>query len=331
MMSKSSRGASAVLALAPLARSHANLHVSIAYIASLDDNGTFHSLHGEPEVVGDVWELCAIEHYQANLKYLNFLVCLSQQYTVIPDNAEKCAIEAALDLSVMKECVESKEGTYLLNRSIQLSSAEGLNGEVESVIFINGKRYAGPLSQMAVEEAICATNAVLDDDEIYEKWWFYFLVALGVVGGVAILVAGLLTAYRVYVKCNRASDMWLNMIKSNPGNALDFADKVQDAMHRYENHLDGGGGGGYGGPGAGVGGGSRGAGRERGMEEGYAGAAYVRAAYSVNSAQQQQQQHVESSPDAFEDSPGGDAHYYAEESPLLSSLGTTWSMGGVRD
>ena len=183
---------------------------------------------------------------------------------------------------------------------------------------------------MAVEEAICATNAVLgDDDEIYEKWWFYFLVALGVVGGVAILVAGLLTAYRVYVKCNRASDMWLNMIKSNPGNALDFADKVQDAMHRYENHLDGGGGGGYGGPGAGVGG-SRGAGRERGMEEGYAGATYVRAAYSVNSAQQQQQ-HVESSPDAFEDSPGDDAQYYVEESPLLSSLGTTWSIGGVRD
>jgi hypothetical protein len=235
----------------------------------------------------------------------------------------------------MTNCVGSSEGAYLLNRSIQLSAAEGVDSEAETVIFVNGKRYDGALSQMAFEEALCDTSAVLDDDEIYEKWWFYFLLALGIVGGVAILIASVITAYRVYVKCHRASDMWLNMIKTNPGNALDFADKVQDVYRRHENQGEGG----YGGPGAGVG---LRASRDRGMEEGYArgpasysssssstasssssSASYVRATYSVNAT-------PSSSPDdAFEG--GSDAPYYVEESPLLPSLGTTWSMGGLRD
>lgn len=312
-MSKSNRAAAAVIALAPLARLHSNLHLNISFIATyVPENDSFSSARGDSEVAGDFWELCAIENYQEHLKYLDFLVCLSQQYIDIPSNTEACVTETGLDMDLMKDCVE-KDGPSLLKRSIQVSQEAGLDTAQDSVIFINGQRYDGQPSQVALEEALCSDPSLVDGgSELFDKWWFYFIIAVGVAVGSAVLVAGLLTVYRIFSKCNKASDMWLRMIKTDPGNALNFADKVQDAMNRFEKE------GNYDSLG--------GVRDERGMEEGrshvYTAGGGVTGAgsYSVNSG---------SVPYSLAESPSSPDLY--EESPLLPSFSTGWSMGGVRE
>jgi len=61
--------------------------------------GAFTSLHGTPEVEGDIWQLCAMKHYPDN--YLLFLSCISIDYKFVPLNAEDCSAEAELDYNVL--------------------------------------------------------------------------------------------------------------------------------------------------------------------------------------------------------------------------------------
>jgi hypothetical protein len=338
MMSKDPRSSQALAVLSPLARFHPTLAINLFFIAG-DRNGTFQSRRGEEEVQGDLWELCAINHYGTDHKWLDFVVCLAKNYTDIPNNIHNCTIQADVDYALLMECVATV-GPSLLRSSIADCLAIGLQAQSDSVIYINGREFNGPASPLAVEKALCSTeNPIAGDNSVYQDWWFYFLIALGAFGGGAILIAGLLAAYRLYVKCGRASDMWLNMIKTNPGNALDFADKVQDAMHRFEkdnsyhdppsssSSSSGGGGGGY------VSGSGGGRQSQRAMEEGQA---YLYSsgagAGSINSSSSLSSSSLSSS--SLDGSPPRvQARYYEEESPLLAppTYSTGWTMGGVRD
>jgi len=165
---------------------------------------------------------------------------------------------------------------------------------------------------MAFEKAICTDPIMGSDSSVFNQWWFYFLVVVGAVGGTAILIAGLFTAYRIYAKCNRASDMWLNMIKTNQ-NALDFEGKVQGAMCRYEKE-----------------GGNHDAARyyQPGFSEGRTDAnripAHVYVAGGVMPINHET--NICESPEGSQ-SP----HLSQEDSPLLPSFATGWTMGGIRD
>lgn len=227
LMSKDPRGAAAILVVAPFIQQYPNLRLTIDYIASILENGSIHSPRGQEEVEGDIWGLCSIQLY-SNSTYLDYLICLSQEYADIPSNVESCAIQSGLDLSRMQLCVKN-DGASLLQVSLQRTHTAGLGAFNESALCIDGQLFAGPFTTNGIRMVLCSAG-----EQVGVEWWFYMALALAIMACIVIVLTGL-AACHLYAKCLRASDMWLNMmIKTDPGYALDFADKVQDAMHRFE-------------------------------------------------------------------------------------------------
>ncbi len=240
--SKSERSAKGVLSMATILKENGpdKIPLKINFLAWYDEvnKSLIRSQRGQDEVVGDIWELCAISHYSP-IQYLDFLVCMGQAFQDIPHNNERCVTEAKLDINVMKTCVH-RDGISLLEQSMKMSSNKGIHPHHdEDLIFIGGTRYKGARDVVSLRQAICAVP-VMDSDDILEKWWFYVVISLSCLAALTLLAMVFFVLYTVYLKCNNASDLWLNMIKSNPGHALDFADQVQSTVQRLhkETHKD---------------------------------------------------------------------------------------------
>ena len=78
---------------------------NLDYIATKNVDGTFQSLHGEPEVQGNIVQLCAIEHEPENA--MKMITCMNTNAQAIPGNWEDCAKEAELDAKIAE--LEGKE------------------------------------------------------------------------------------------------------------------------------------------------------------------------------------------------------------------------------
>ncbi len=124
---------------------------NLYFIVTDNEDGTFRSLHGEPEVQGNIVQLCAIEYEPES--YMDLIVCMNENVQGIPDNWETCAEDLGLDVDSIKECYEGDEGTDLLKESIVATNLVGATGS--PTIYLNGERYSGGRSEMDFTRAIC--------------------------------------------------------------------------------------------------------------------------------------------------------------------------------
>ncbi|MFP4400925.1 MAG: DsbA family protein [Candidatus Woesearchaeota archaeon] len=114
-------------------------------------DGNFQSLHGEPEVLGNKVQLCAIEYNPD--KYMDMIKCMNQNAAQIPDNWESCAEDSGLDVESIRSCYESEEGDDLLRESFARAQERQATGS--PTIFLNGESYSGGRAEMDFMRALC--------------------------------------------------------------------------------------------------------------------------------------------------------------------------------
>lgn len=123
------------------------------YIVSPGADGGFQSLHGEPEVKGNIVQLCAIKYYPEDYKYMDFIICQNKDYRNIATNWEKCASDNDMDVEKLRTCLEGDEGKQLLTESMQKAQARQASGS--PTMFFDDAPYGGQRDQLSFQRAIC--------------------------------------------------------------------------------------------------------------------------------------------------------------------------------
>ena len=123
------------------------------YIAT-EENGKFNALHGEPEIKGNIQQLCARKHYPALAKWTGFLACQNENWQQIPEGWEACAKKMGMDEAKMKACIDGEEGKDL--QRISLKKAQAANAQGSPTIKIGGEEYSGGRGKADFMRAICA-------------------------------------------------------------------------------------------------------------------------------------------------------------------------------
>ncbi|HSN28426.1 MAG TPA: hypothetical protein VLT45_19205 [Kofleriaceae bacterium] len=83
--------------------------VAVHYIGD-SAGGKLQSMHGPDEVTDDQREVCAIQHYGSNAKFLDFLACRSKD---LKADWKDCTGKTGIDADVIQKCVDSESNTLL--------------------------------------------------------------------------------------------------------------------------------------------------------------------------------------------------------------------------
>lgn len=123
-----------------------------------EKDGQFTALHGEPEVKGNIIQLCARKHYPELSKWMAFIDCQNgdpngREWMKIPEGWEACATKNGMDTAKMKTCYEGEEGKTLLRESLARAKAANANGS--PTIVLAGQAYQGGRSDRDFMRAIC--------------------------------------------------------------------------------------------------------------------------------------------------------------------------------
>ena len=113
--------------------------------------GQFNSLHGQPEVDGDIIQLCAKKLSPA--KYMNFIMCQNKNAKDITNNWKPCATETGIDEAKLAACKDGDEGKNLLSESAKRATAANAKGS--PTIVLAGKPYQGGRRSEDFTRAIC--------------------------------------------------------------------------------------------------------------------------------------------------------------------------------
>ncbi len=128
------------------------IDLSINFIAQDLGGGNFKSLHGEPEVKGNIVQLCAMKY--APKKYMDMVVCMNENYREIPDNWNVCAHGAGINTNAIERCYNGDEGKELLSASILKANAAGASAS--PTMFLEGEPYSGGRDALSFKRVICA-------------------------------------------------------------------------------------------------------------------------------------------------------------------------------
>lgn len=127
------------------------VNFNLNFISTANADGTFRSLHGEPETQGNIVQLCAAEYNPD--KYMDMIVCQNENAGSIPDNWEACAEENGLNVAKIKDCFEGEEGKELLRESILETQAVGASAS--PTIYLDGAKYSGSRDSLSFKRALC--------------------------------------------------------------------------------------------------------------------------------------------------------------------------------
>lgn len=152
IMSKCPFGVKVMQAITPvLEKMGDNVDLKVDYIGREKD-GELTSMHGDPEVKGNILQLCAREtgSFEA---WLSFVKCQNEDWRKIPEGWEKCAEAAKLDAAKVKTCFEGDKGKELLRASFKRAEEKKATGS--PTIFLAGEPYKGGRSESSFGRALC--------------------------------------------------------------------------------------------------------------------------------------------------------------------------------
>lgn len=128
-----------------------NVKFTINFIGNDNGDGTFSSLHGQPEVDEDMRQVCAMK--VAPGKYMDYVICQNKDIRNAASTWESCANQAGIDAAEIKACFDGAEGKQMLSASFAKSGQAGAQGS--PTIFINGKDYTGGRDEISFTREIC--------------------------------------------------------------------------------------------------------------------------------------------------------------------------------
>lgn len=126
-----------------------DLDLQVDYIGE-DNNGVLTSMHGDPEVVGNTAQLCAMK---MSNKWFDFIECQNKNYREVGTNYGSCAAEVGIDPKALAACTTGAEGKALLAASFK--RAKDRNATGSPTIYLAGKEYEGGRRPMEFMRAIC--------------------------------------------------------------------------------------------------------------------------------------------------------------------------------
>ncbi len=151
VMSQCPYGVQVLNAIAPVKQQLGEaLNLKIGYIGN-GTPGNFQSLHGAPEVKGNIAQLCAAK--QAPDKYLNLIVCQNKNMRAVDSNWKECAGEVGMDAAALDTCINGDEGQQLLAAAFDEATKKGAQGS--PTMFLNGKPYEGGRKSRDFLKAAC--------------------------------------------------------------------------------------------------------------------------------------------------------------------------------
>ena len=154
LMSKCSYCVDVLYAIRPLLDTYgAAMDYRQQFIANEISPGTFHSMHGDGEVQGDLAMLCMERYYKKDYAYMDAVLCMVDDEASIPGNWKACAEKNGMDPSKLETCIGGDEGRQLLSQSIKRSEEASATGA--PTLLIAGTLYSGPRKTADIETAVC--------------------------------------------------------------------------------------------------------------------------------------------------------------------------------
>lgn len=151
VMSQCPYGVQVVDAIAPVAdKLGPDLDLRIEYIGDVEGD-RLTSMHGEPEVIGDIAQLCARE--LAPARYLELAVCQNKDPRTVATSWKECAAAAGIPVDKLQACVEGEQGKKLAKASFEAAAKRGATGS--PTMFLNGAPYEGGRRSTDFLRAIC--------------------------------------------------------------------------------------------------------------------------------------------------------------------------------
>jgi len=156
VMSQCPYGVKALDAMPEVLKNFDNkIKFEVHFIANGTAKGGFTALHGQPEVDENIRELCAIKHYGADYKFMDYILCRNKN---IRSNAwEGCTGSNGIDTAVMKACFEGDEGKLLHEEDIKIGNALRVSGSPTWIV--NGKHKFSGLDAETIRANFCKHNA----------------------------------------------------------------------------------------------------------------------------------------------------------------------------
>jgi hypothetical protein len=146
-----------------------NIDFSVHYIGDGDAKGSFSSMHGPGEVADDLREVCAIDKYGKNLKFMDFIWCRNKSIrsdstkfsdvtkALADEDWEMCTGGATgFDTNALKKCAEGDDGKKLLEKSFAYSHDSGI--QASPTWIVNNKFKFSGIDAETVKENFCAHN-----------------------------------------------------------------------------------------------------------------------------------------------------------------------------
>ncbi|MBW6462372.1 MAG: hypothetical protein K0B07_04975 [DPANN group archaeon] len=124
---------------------------NIYFIANENGDGTFSSLHGQPEVDENLRQVCIIDKYPDQA--LDYITCLNKNYRNAETAWKTCATANNIDINAINTCQTGDEGKALLSESTKKSKSVGASGS--PTIYINDKPYQQGRDTQSFTRAIC--------------------------------------------------------------------------------------------------------------------------------------------------------------------------------
>ncbi|MBU1536412.1 DsbA family protein [Myxococcota bacterium] len=128
-----------------------HVNFRLEYIVDETPGGGFNSLHGAPEVEGNIIQLCV--QSIAPAKLMDFIKCHNENPRALGTTWKSCAQRAKVDAAALKTCKEGEQGKQLLRASAKI--AKDLKVEGSPTFFIGGQKYDGPPSPRKIVDKIC--------------------------------------------------------------------------------------------------------------------------------------------------------------------------------
>ncbi|CAG8961652.1 hypothetical protein HYFRA_00006189 [Hymenoscyphus fraxineus] len=120
-----------LLVLPTMQRVLPKVNFTLSFIGTPTANDGVSCMHGPPECLGNIIELCAADLYPSPKTYLGFTMCLTRDYPSIPEKSlvADCALEHGIDMKKLEECAvedDGGKGMSLLRNSVKRSADNGV-------------------------------------------------------------------------------------------------------------------------------------------------------------------------------------------------------------
>jgi len=150
IMSQCPYGTQAEDSILPLKKTFGDaLDINLEYISTDLGDGTFRSLHGQPETDENIVQLCIIENNPD--KAFDFILCRNKN--IRNANWKTCAEANGIETSQIQTCFDGEEGKDLLR--VSLAKAEAIGAGASPTIVIDGSRYSGGRDAATLTRTIC--------------------------------------------------------------------------------------------------------------------------------------------------------------------------------